>query len=94
MRVARIWRKVWLAALRSRIDRAALRRATCAINDVRPVSEIAHVKATSLSHRNKLLKYGQPGCYRAKDELGMPAALNDSSEAEFIGVADSKNEVS
>lgn len=63
------------------------------VSYVRPVTEIGYVKVTSLSDRRFLLKYGQPGCYRAKDEMGMPAASNDYSETEFVGVADAKNEV-
>ena len=61
---------------------------------VRPVGEIGFVKVTAQSGRDFLLKYGQPGCYRAKNELAfLPAAANDYSEVEFVGVVDAKNEI-
>ena len=64
------------------------------IEFVRPVSEIGFVKITPQSGNAFLVKYGTPGCYRAKNELVyLPAAANDYSETEFVGVVDVRNEI-
>lgn len=61
---------------------------------VRPVSEIGYVKVTPQSGNAFVSKYGPPGCYRAKNELvHLPAAANDYSETEFVGVVDVRNEI-
>ncbi len=80
--------------LSKRITTALNPGALTIVEFTRPVSEIGYVKVTAQSGRDFLLKYGQPGCYRAKNELAfLPAAANDYSEVEFVGVVDVKNEI-
>jgi hypothetical protein len=68
--------------------------ASATVEFVRPVTEIGYVKITANSGNAFLVKYGTPGCYRAKNELvHLPAAANDYSETEFIGVVDVRNEI-